>query len=71
MPKSKKSGILMISLSIIVIILVTGYTILLSIFGIASGGSFFMLIPLLIISIVIITAMSFLLYAGIKQIKNK
>ena len=70
MQKSKKLGILMISTAIILGILIIGYTILFSIFGISSGGSFLMITPLLIIAIVLITALSFLLRAGMKKIKK-
>jgi len=70
MQKSKISGILMISSAIILIIFVIGYAVLFSIFGINSGGSFLMITPLLIIAIALIIALSFLLRAGIKQIKN-
>jgi len=71
MQKSKISGILMISSAIILTILVIGYAVLFSIFGIKSGGSFLMITPLLIIAVALIIALSFLLRAGIKQIKNK
>ncbi len=70
MQKSKILGILMISSAIILMILVTGYTVLFSTFGINSGGSFLMITPLIIIAIIIIIALSFLLRAGIKKIKN-
>jgi predicted anti-sigma-YlaC factor YlaD len=71
MNKSKILGILMISSAIILIVLVIGYTVLFSIFGISSGGSVLMITPLLIIAIVLIIALSLLLYAGIKKLKNK
>ncbi|MFA6393727.1 MAG: hypothetical protein WCW25_02560 [Patescibacteria group bacterium] len=71
MQKSKISGILMISSAIILIVLIIGYAVLFSVFGINSGGSFLMITPLLIIAIALIIALSFLLRAGIKQIKNK
>ena len=61
----------MISSAIILTILVIGYAVLFSIFGIKSGGSFLMITPLLIIAVALIIALSFLLRAGIKQIKNK
>jgi len=70
MQKSKKSGILMIFAAIILTIFVIGYTVLFSIFGIKSGGSFLMIISLIIIAIAAILALSFLFRAGIKQIKN-
>ena len=70
MKKSKISGILMISSAIVLMVLVTGYAVLFSIFGITSGGSFLMITPLLIIAIALIIALSFLLRAGIKQIKK-
>lgn len=70
MQKSKITGILMISLAVILMILVIGYAVLFSIFGINSGGSFLMIVPLLLIAIVAIIALSFLLRAGIKRIKN-
>ena len=70
MQKTKTTGILMIASATILIILVAGYAIIFSVFGIKSGGSFSMIIPLLIIAIVIIIALSFLLRAGIKKIKN-
>ncbi len=70
MQKSKISGILMISSAIILAALVIGYTVLFSIFGIKSGGSFLMVIPLLVIAVGVIMALFFLLRAGIKQIKN-
>jgi predicted anti-sigma-YlaC factor YlaD len=70
MQKSKITGILMISLAIILMVLVIGYAVLFSIFGIKSGGSFLMITPLLIIAIAIIIALSFLLRAGIKKIRK-
>ena len=70
MQKSKISGILMISSAIILTVLVIGYAVLFSIFGINSSGSFLMIAPLLVISIALIIALSFLLRAGIKQIKK-
>lgn len=70
MQKSKISGILMISSAIILTVLVIGYAVLFSVFGIKSGGSFLMITPLLIIAIALIIALSFLFRAGIKQIKN-
>ena len=70
MQKSKISGILMISLAVLMMILVIGYTVLFSVFGINSGGSFLMITPLLIFAITIIIALSFLLRAGIKQLKK-
>lgn len=60
----------MISSAIILAALVIGYTVLFSIFGIKSGGSFLMVIPLLVIAVGVIMALFFLLRAGIKQIKN-
>jgi predicted anti-sigma-YlaC factor YlaD len=71
MQKSKISGILMISSAIILTVFVIGYTVIFSIFGINSGGSFLMIAPLLIIAIALIIALYFLLRVGIKQIKNK
>jgi len=70
MLKSKILGILMISLAVPLIILVTGYTVVFSVFGINSGGSFLMITPLLIIAIALVIALSFLLRAGVKQIKK-
>ena len=70
MQKSKILGILMISSAIILSVLVIEYAVLFSIFGISSGGSFLMVTPLLVIAIALIIALSFLLRAGIKQIKN-
>ena len=70
MQKSKILGILMISSAIILSALVIGYAVLFSIFGIMSGGSFLMITPLLVIAIALIIALSFLLRAGIKRIKN-
>jgi len=70
MQKSKISGILIISLAVILMVLVIGYAVLFSIFGISSGGSFLMIISLLLIAIALIIALSFLLRAGIKQIKQ-
>ena len=70
MQKSKILGILMISSAIILSVLVIGYAVLFSIFGISSGGSFLMITPLLVIAIALIIALSFLLRAGIKRIKN-
>lgn len=61
----------MILSAIILAIFVISYAVLFSIFGIKSGGSFFMILPLLVIAIVIIFALSFLLRNGIKQIKNQ
>jgi len=69
MKQSKKSGILMISLAILLMIFVIGYTVVFSVFGISSGGSFLMLIPLLVIATGLIIALSFLLRAGIRQLK--
>jgi predicted anti-sigma-YlaC factor YlaD len=71
MQKSKIAGILMILSSIFFTIIVIGYAVIFSIFGISSGGSFLMITPLLIIAISIIIALSFLFRAGIKQIKNR
>ena len=70
MQKSKISGILMIFLAVLMMILVVGYTVLFSVFGINSGGSFLMIAPLLIIAVALIIALSFLLRAGVKQIKK-
>ena len=70
MQKSKISGILIISSSIILTVIVIGYATIFSIFGIKSGGSFLMITPLLIIAIAIIVALSFLFRAGIKQMKK-
>ncbi|KKQ56679.1 MAG: hypothetical protein US74_C0012G0002 [Parcubacteria group bacterium GW2011_GWA2_38_13] len=70
MQKSKISGILIISSAIILTVSVVGYAVLFSIFGINSGGSFLMITPLLIFAITIIIALSFLLRAGIKQLKK-
>jgi len=70
MKKSKILGILMISSAIILIVLLIGYAVLFSVFGISSGGSFLMITPLIIISIAIIIVLSFLLRAGIKKMKN-
>ena len=70
MQKSKVLGILMIFSAVILAILVIGYAVLFSVFGIKSGGSFLMITPLLAIAIAIIVALSFLLRAGIKQIKT-
>jgi hypothetical protein len=70
MKKSKITGILMVSLAIILMVLIIGYTVVFSIFGIKSGGSFLMLTPLLAIAITLIIALSFLLRAGAKRIKN-
>jgi len=70
MQKSKILGILMISSAIILTVLVIGYAVLFSIFGIKSGGSFLMITPLLVTAIALIIALSFLLRAGIKRIKN-
>ncbi|PJA94059.1 MAG: hypothetical protein CO133_00775 [Candidatus Komeilibacteria bacterium CG_4_9_14_3_um_filter_37_5] len=70
MQKSKILGILMIFLAVLFMILVIGYTVIFSFFGINSGGSFLMITPLLIIAIVLIIALSFLLRAGVKQIRK-
>lgn len=70
MQNSKILGILMVILSAVLIVLVAVYTILFSVFGIKSGGLFLMITPLLVIAIAIITALSFLFRAGIKQIKK-
>ncbi|HAL50118.1 MAG: hypothetical protein UU40_C0015G0023 [Candidatus Uhrbacteria bacterium GW2011_GWD2_41_121] len=70
MQKSKVTGIVMIVLAVILMIFVIGYTVVFSIFGISSGGSFLMITPLLIIAIVMIVALSFLLRAGIGRIKD-
>ncbi|MBU4452829.1 hypothetical protein KKH24_01090 [Patescibacteria group bacterium] len=70
MKKSKVTGIVMIILAVILMIIVVGYTVILSIFGISSGGSFLMLMPLLIIAIAVIVSLSFLLRAGIGRIKD-
>jgi len=60
----------MIFLAVLFMILVIGYTVIFSFFGINSGGSFLMITPLLIIAIVLIIALSFLLRAGVKQIRK-
>lgn len=70
MQKSKVLGILMISLAILLMILVAGYAVIFSIFGIKSGGSFLMITPLVVIASAMIIVLSFLLRAGIRQIKN-
>jgi len=70
MQKSKVTGIVMIVLAVILMIFVIGYTVVFSIFGISSGGSFLMITPLLIIAIAVIVALSFLLRAGIGRIKD-
>ena len=70
MQKSKISGILMIFSAIILTVSVIGYAVLFSIFGIKSGGSFLMVTPLFVIAIALIIALSFLLRAGIKQLKK-
>jgi len=70
MKKNKTLGILMISSASILIILIVAYTIIFSKFGLISGGSFLMLIPLLIIAITLIIGLSFLFLAGIRKIKN-
>jgi len=70
MKNTKMLGILMMVLASILIILVAAYTILFSVFGIKSGGSFLMIAPLIIIAIALIAALSLLFRAGIKQIKK-
>jgi len=70
MQKSKISGILITSVTVILMFLVIGYTAIFSIFGISSRGSFLMITPLLIIAIALIITLSFLLRAGIKQVRN-
>lgn len=71
MKKTKIFGILLISSAIILSIIVIGYTVLFSIFGIKSGWSLLMITPLIIIAIILIIALSFVLNAGIKKIKDE
>ncbi|MDA3839994.1 MAG: hypothetical protein PF572_02800 [Patescibacteria group bacterium] len=71
MQKSKILGIIMISLSIILMVLIIAYAALFSFIGISSGGSFLMIIPLIIIAIALVVALSFLLRAGIKKMRNE
>lgn len=70
MEKTKMQGIAMIILSVILIAVIVVYTIFFSVFGIKSGGSIFMLMPLIIIALVLIIGLSFLFRAGIKKLKK-
>jgi hypothetical protein len=70
MKKSKILGIIVILISVILILIVLGYTTLFSVFGISSGWSFLMIIPLLIIATILIIALSFLFRWGVKRVKD-
>ncbi|HRY82093.1 MAG TPA: hypothetical protein P5232_00090 [Candidatus Moranbacteria bacterium] len=70
MKKTKVQGMLMIISASILIILTIFYAVIFSIFGLKSGGSILMIIPLLILAIILIVAFSFLFYTGIKYIKK-
>ncbi len=52
-------------------VLIIAYAALFSFIGISSGGSFLMIIPLIIIAIALVVALSFLLRAGIKKMRNE
>ncbi|MDO9231252.1 MAG: hypothetical protein Q7U36_02075 [bacterium] len=70
MNKTKVQGIAMIASAVILIAIIIAYTTIFSVFGIKSGGSILMLIPLIIIAIILIIGLSFIFRAGIKKIKN-
>lgn len=70
MKKSKIIGIGILIASVVIIILIITYTLLFSIFGLRSGGSISMLIPLWAFSFVQVILASFFFYFGIKQIKK-
>lgn len=70
MNKTKVQGIGMISLAVILIAVVVVYTAFFSFFGLKSGGSILMLIPLVAIAILLIVGLSFLFRAGIRRMKN-
>lgn len=60
----------MISSASVLIILIVAYTIIFSKFGLMSGGSIFMLIPLIVIAIALIIGLSFFIRTGISYIKG-
>lgn len=60
----------MISSASILIILIVTYTIIFSKFGLMSGGSIFMIIPLIILAIALIIGLSLLIRTGIGYLKN-
>ena len=70
MKKNKLLGVIIITLASILIILTAAYTFIFSKFGLMSGGSIFMLIPLWTIASVIIIGLSFMIRAGISYLKN-
>lgn len=70
MKKNKTLGILMISSASVLIILIVAYTFIFSKFGLMSGGSILMLIPLWIIAILLIIGLSFFIRTGISYLKN-
>ncbi|MFZ2975882.1 MAG: hypothetical protein WA055_04645 [Candidatus Moraniibacteriota bacterium] len=70
MNKTKVQGIGMIALAVILIAIIITYTTIFSVFGLKSGGSILMLLPLIIIAILLIVGLSFLFRAGIRRMKN-
>ena len=70
MKKTKAQGIILISLAISLIILIIAYATFFTVFGLKSGGSFFMLLPLIIIAVVLIIGLVGIFYVGIKFIKK-
>ncbi|HAT73485.1 MAG: hypothetical protein US30_C0001G0117 [Candidatus Moranbacteria bacterium GW2011_GWF2_36_839] len=70
MNKTKVQGIAMIALAVILIAIIIAYTTIFSVFGVKSGGSILMLLPLIIIAILLIVGLSFLFRAGIRKMKN-
>ena len=70
MNKTKAQGIAMVSLAVVLIAVILAYTVFFSLFGLKSGGSILMLVPLIIIALALIIGLSFLFRAGIKKIKN-
>jgi hypothetical protein len=70
MKKSKILGLGISIASIVIIILIFAYTIFFSLFGLRSGGSISMLIPLWAFSFAQIALASFFLYFGINQLKK-
>jgi hypothetical protein len=70
MKKSKRLGVLIVISASILIILIIAYAVLFSVFGLKSGGSILMIVPLILIAIALIFGLSFLLRTGIKYIKE-
>ena len=71
MKKTKVQGIVMISSATSLIALVIVYTIIFTVFGLKSGGSIFILLPLILIAIGLIAGLAGLFYTGIEFIKKK